>query len=703
MQKEIAHGTHRTRGKIFDPEISVRCFLFGVFRVFRGQSQFVDRITTASSRTTFERIMDFVETSSAHLSLTARLKTWGWPLKWWWALAILSGGGTQVTAAEQLTASFDPATRHIEIAASGLVGTSYELRIDTAGIREVELGRDVNEPGIIYLPPREGPISLIARPRDVNTAEAVFFFNDLVNADGWELLFRFPTGARGTWKLNGRFSKLGGALTDDISIPASALERGENLLYFESAVLTPPKLSFRRTLPAGAAFSCGVTAASPGWSGRVLLMRRGADGESVVLADVALVGRAATRRPSASATQWWQNRAAVADAAIATGRNLLSAQIADSRSFFHGGFNLVYDPQRGSPRISHWIWSWGPSIALLLELEKLPAAQKAGLSPAFRTAAIAAGRRSLAFEVTGPQHPAAGVSTVRWEPSRAVPGGWVEYISTADSLFLAGWGWMALHGATGESEFLRRTESLVAAAERLMEQYPVVPQDWVVQRQRWTPHTLDESVFGMVGFRTLYAATKSPTVAAAGKRFLDSHLARMSRGSGLLERAWMREENRAIWDPDIKGHAWVVEGYLDAHQLSGDAKCLELARALTARVLDCQGEDGAWTYLFRKPAGDDPRDDKGTAIWAYMLYQVHRVTNDPAHRAAARRAVGWCLQHQYRGDDPHLEGGLLHVNAMAYVRRRPMTILYSTTFFGLALLEELALDDSKVRSGSARD
>jgi hypothetical protein len=32
---------------------------------------------------------------------------------------------------------------------------------------------------------------------------------------------------------------------------------------------------------------------------------------------------------------------------------------------------------------------------------------------------------------------------------------------------------------------------------------------------------------------------------------------------------------------------------------------------------------------------------------------------------------------------------------MAYVRRRPMTILYSTTFFGLALLEELALQGAK--------
>jgi uncharacterized protein YyaL (SSP411 family) len=218
-----------------------------------------------------------------------------------------------------------------------------------------------------------------------------------------------------------------------------------------------------------------------------------------------------------------------------------------------------------------------------------------------------------------------------------------------------------------------------------------VPQDWVVERNRWTPHTLDESVFGMIAFRELHAATTSREVANAGRRFLDSHLKHMGRESGLLERAWLREEDRASWDPDIKGHAGVIEGYLDAHALTGDARYLELARALAGRVMECQDADGSWTYLFRKPGAADARDDKGTAIWAYLFYGVYRVTHDERHLAAARRALGWCLRHQYRGDDPHLDGGLLNTNSMAYVRRRPMTILYSTTFFGLALLEELKL------------
>jgi hypothetical protein len=252
---------------------------------------------------------------------------------------------------------------------------------------------------------------------------------------------------------------------------------------------------------------------------------------------------------------------------------------------------------------------------------------------------------------------------------------------------------MSAHKETGRPEYLERTKLLVAAAERLMAQYPVVPQDWIVERSDWTPHTLDESVFGMIGFRRLFEATGAPEVAAAGRRFLDSHLQHMGRESGLLARAWMREEDKEIWDPDIKGHAWVIEGYLDAYQFSNDKNYLRLADELAQKVMDCQAEDGSWTYLFTKPKAGDPIDDKGTAIWAFLFYDLYKRSNNPAHLEAGRRALGWCLRHQYRGEDANMDGAILHPNSMAYVRRRPMTILYTTTFFGLALLEELALDE----------
>ncbi len=174
-------------------------------------------------------------------------------------------------------------------------------------------------------------------------------------------------------------------------------------------------------------------------------------------------------------------------------------------------------------------------------MEKIDGVPDTPLAATCRAAALAAGRRSLAFEVTDPRHPAFGVSTVRWEPSRAVPAGWVEYLSASDSLFLAGWGWMSVYRNTGDSVNLARTQTLAAAAERRMREYPVVPQDWVVERARWTPHTLVESVFGVTGFRRVVEAPGDPRIAGTGRRYIESHLRHMGRERGRLARAWIRE------------------------------------------------------------------------------------------------------------------------------------------------------------------
>lgn len=594
--------------------------------------------------------------------------------------------------AEQMTATIDPQSREITVSVAGLSDANYELRVDTPGIQDIEKGRDVGEPGIIYLPPREGPIVLSSAIEEPANRENIFFFNDLVRADDWELIVAFAPGTGGTWKLNGRFSPLGGAIQPEVVIPVRELERGENLIHFQSTNITAPALHFRRRIPAGSTFSCVLAVDRANWSGWFSLLQ-----SARVITTAEVAGPALARREVAIDDRWQTDRALLAQSAVAVGRSILHGQVAERRSMFHGGFNLVYDIQHKAYRMPHWIWSWGPAISLLLDLEKLPAARAAGLDARFRGAALAAARKSLAFEMTDPKHPAFGLSTVRWEPSRASANGWVEYLSTSDSLFLAGWGWMSAYDATREPVFLERTKSLVAAAERLMAQYPVVPQDWVVERDRWTPHTLDESVFGMTGFAQLHARTKSPQVAAAGRRFLDSHLKHMGRESGLLERGWMREEDKPIWGPDIKGHAWVMEGYIDGYRLSGDAKYLELARALADRVMECQRGDGAWTYGFKPPGPGDPIDDKGIAIWAYLLHKLHRVTEDSRHLESARRALGWCLRHQYHGEDRHLDGAVVNTNSMAYVRRRPMTILYTNTFFALALLEELKLADNAGR------
>lgn len=594
------------------------------------------------------------------------------------------------TAAEQLRATLTPATRELEISATELGDATYELEIETPGLQRVETGKDVGEPGIIYLPPREGEIKLTDTPAIPADAENVFFFNLVEMAEGWDLLARFSADAHGTWKLNGRFSPLGGPLAREVRIGVGMLEAGENLLHLRTPKAKPPALSYHRRVPAQKSFTSRLRVTRADWKGKVSLYRGSGDGRTKV-ASTDVTGRELTSAPRPVAAEWWRERDMVVNSVRALTENMLRAQITRPGAMFEGGFNLVYDVQHQAYRMPHWMWAWGPAVEMLYQMEDHPLARDAARAPAWRQVALEAARRTLAFPVTDPNHPGAGLTSVRWEPSRATPAGWAEYISTSDALFMAGWGWVSSYRETSDNVFIERTQSLVKAAERLMAQYPVVPQDWIVERGRWTPHTLDESVFGLVGFHELYRATNDARLPELARKYLESHLKHLGREKGLLERGWMRDMDEPIWDPDIKGHAWVVEGYLEAYRLVGDAKYLELARTLSDLVIESQHADGYWTYAFKQPGPGDLRDDKGTAIWAYFFYDMYRETKEPRYLAAARAAVGWCLRHQHFGDDPDLNGAVVNENSMAYVRRRPMTILYTNTFFGLALLQELSL------------
>ena len=610
----------------------------------------------------------------------------------------VSGLQAGVAAGAQLRATVDPSTRVLNIAAEDLPAGSLTMRIDTRGMQQIETGRDTHEPGILYLPPRQGTVDPLmvmpgVSPNDAPPeAENVFIFNDFFKAAGWNLVVQFAPGVTGTWKLNGRFSNAGGEIWREIEIPVSELELGENLFHFASSDLTPPEFFYRRVLPEGRTYSDELVVGHADWSGTIRLESQSGAPHPAVLTEKSIAGIRMEQGTMALPPRWWEQRMFMEKAALAAGRNILAARIENPRSMFAGGFNHVYDLRHEAYRMPHWIWAWGPTIKLLLDLEKMETARTAGLSPAFHAAALAAGQCSLKFAVTDPALPTYGLSTMRWEPSRAVPNGWVEYVTAADSLFLSGWGWMTLYRETGEAVYRERTQALVSAAERLMKQYPVVPQDWVMERERWTPHTLDESAFGMSGFAYLFDATHDPHIIEIGRHYIDSILRHMGRESGLLFRVWLRDEDRALSeDPDIKGHAWVMEGYLEAYRLVGDAKYLELARELAQRVMACQADDGAWTVQFRRPVAGDQIDDRGTALWAYYFYKVYRITGKAEFLEAARRALGWCLLHQVRSNDSHLDGALVNTRSMGYIQRRPMTILDTNTFFALALLEELKL------------
>ncbi len=201
--------------------------------------------------------------------------------------------------------TFDSSARQLVVSVAEAISSDAAISVVTPGLRDVETGADVNEPGIIYLPPPEvkSPSATEGGP-----AENVFFFNDVVKAEGWDLVMNFPAESSGTWKLNGRFSPLGGKIEREVRIPVARLEEGENLIHLEGDWRLVPTLSFQTKIPATtdgrARFKMSVT--RPDWSAQVRLVTAG-QGSTRVLDEQTVAGVAPQAHELTLGASPWEN------------------------------------------------------------------------------------------------------------------------------------------------------------------------------------------------------------------------------------------------------------------------------------------------------------------------------------------------------------------------------------------------------------
>ncbi|MDO8736119.1 MAG: hypothetical protein Q7K29_03450 [Thermoleophilia bacterium] len=117
---------------------------------------------------------------------------------------------------------------------------------------------------------------------------------------------------------------------------------------------------------------------------------------------------------------------------------------------------------------------------------------------------------------------------------------------------------------------------------------------------------------------------------------------------------------------------------------------------MAGHLLAAQQLGGWWGHRFDQPAEVWGEGMKGTALWCWLFYELHRQSGDPQHLAAARRALGWLLDRQNFGDDSRARGGLVAVSPHSAVGIRPwfrVSSTYGAAFFGLAVLEELRLQE----------
>ncbi|MEO7799984.1 MAG: hypothetical protein ABIY47_19910 [Opitutaceae bacterium] len=514
---------------------------------------------------------------------------------------------------------------------------------------------------------------------------------------------RFDDAVSGRYAMNGMFFPSTAPLASQLVIGRDRLINWENNLATDTpAALRAFYLVARVAVKEGEAQRT-FALLSAEWSGRVSAhapsrAHRPEDvlGEAIVLAEP----------PASSAGDPLENfrgtgliRARLIASLEATIRFTQRLQDKSPNTPTAGGLNIFYDYAAKTHRRPSWIWAWGPSIKLLLDTAshvpevtaKIPATE-------LRDFARAIGEASRRFQLDQPGHPVDGVVTSRWRESEgtlARNGGFEQFYSVADALFLIGWGWVPLYRETGDKSYLAAALRLAAATRRLQGQFEIIPMDYAKSAEAWKNYTINEAGFGPEGLAAIYAATGDSALPAIGATYMDRLLKRFQQDNGLWARRFEFSPERTVPSQRMtRGEGWAMEGLIAAYDLTRDGKYRDLAVKMASHLVAAQHADGSWSYEFDQPSATVGISEKGTALWSLLFYRLHALTRDPAHLQAARRALTWCLENQSTGPDREGHGGIIGITFQSGVTYRawfPLACSYTSAFFGLSVLEELKL------------
>lgn len=472
---------------------------------------------------------------------------------------------------------------------------------------------------------------------------------------------------------------------------AARLLQWENTLWVDHAGPRLTRFYLSTPLPA-----TGLTMRllDPDWSGRIEVV----SGDAVLATQRVELPPAA---PSAARPPGVRLEPARLQGALAAAvRHTLASVVTDPRDPMHGGLYVFYDLDARAYRTSHWIWGWGPSAGLLLDVRRMPEMATQFGTDRLLAAAQGIGEAALRTVSHNPASPVRGIPASRWDRAPAMDYGHEYALTPCDAGFMAAWTWVRLGEATGDPKWSRACADLADALDRLMREFPIPPQNYWPDLGKWDDRVIDEAGFGVELFAEMFRVTGDPRMRGLGRLYMEQHLAALGRPDGLWDRVHFLDgrPNRPVVNM-TRGLGWPMEGLLAAHRLlPEDERYLELAKQMAAHLLAAQHPEGFWVHRFDQPAEVWGVGMKGTALWCWLFYELHRQTNDPQHLAAARRALGWLLDQQDFGADPRARGGLVAVSPHSAVGIRPwfrVSSTYGTAFFGLALLEELRLQQAR--------
>lgn len=586
-------------------------------------------------------------------------------------------------------------------AANGLAAAAATLRAQREG-RNLELvatlSADVTEVELRILStrnqsvPKHTDVSPLApkaaTPRRAEANETWFPVVDVQLTEGIEGMARFEPAA-GFYAINGWVQREKKLVEPRVTIPGRQLELWENALWLEPAASQLREFYLRQRLPVRAgALRHTLRLLSDDWSG-VLSLHAVDNGAELARLEVAPVEP--KTRPIADQAAGLRRERLLASLA-ATVEFTVRAHHRNPGSPFDGGLFQFYDLDARTYRSVHWIWGYAPSVKLLLDAARIPeVAARFGPGELVRIA-NEIGLMTLRFSERSAIDM---LVTSRWERRPELPLGFAEALTPADGLFIAGLAWIPLYEATGDERYLAATKRLAVSIERLCRQEDIVPQNYWPATRTWSDFTIDESGFGTEGWAELYRVTGDARYREQGTKYMRQIVAKLERPDGLWDRSYVKSTGKSLPTQRMtRGMGWAMEGLLAMHRLDPAGGWLERAKKMGDSLIAAQLPDGSWSFNFDQPASVVGISEKGTALWSLLFYRTHAGSKEARHLAAARRALEWCVNHQYAGPDPDAHGGLVGVSPHSAVGYRPwfrVACTYASGFFGLAAIEELKL------------
>jgi hypothetical protein len=533
------------------------------------------------------------------------------------------------------------------------------------------------------------------------------------------LVFEGEGTGRTTYSVNGHFNDVESPTAATVIVPADRLEHWENGVFVGGSDCRVAGFAIEAAVEAGKEHTLDLL--SDDWSGTIEAVDR--SGAVIARCKASLPPSTHSRPPAPPV----QERDRLDHALRATLGYILRSINGRPSSPTANGMFLFYDHDARTFRTSHWNWTWGPAIRLLLDGSRL-GERVTGVSPdQLVDAALSMGQASLSFQIDDRKHPADGFMTVRWSPglrnrretgylspsspdfpvdgwAPSHPGerfvrGFEAYVSPADALFLAGWGWMPLYQRLGAGAFIEATGRMIQATRALLETYEIVPQDMPLAEGKWTDYTREEAGFGMIGLSEYARHTGRPDDVSLARRYMDQITDKLERPDGLWNRHYWRTDGRTTGcEYKSRSLGWATMGLLWAHDLSPEAGYLDKVVAMAEHFLQFQHAPGYWGLVINKPIGETEVSVKGTSIWSMLLYRIYERTGEDRYLSAARKALAWLVEQQYLGDDPDGYGGLVSCSAFSgvdYRRWFRLSCGYSSSFFGLALLAERAIREQE--------